>query len=315
MSLDRRSFLLAGLCAVPGLSAAETRLRRVACFSCGGTRLAPALARLGWKTGQDLRIEPRALAESPAQAEVDAAAREVVAGAPDVIVTFMREQVGALVRATRTIPVVAALHDPVMEGFARSLGRPGGNVTGIAFNSPESTKMTFRLLGATLPRLKRLHMLEPPGWLLAPTVKAVRAEITSEKGYAFDRHPVDGTAAAVRVLEAIRDPREEALVMAVSPHGFDHAGFAARILRARVAAIDMTGKLGAATLLAADLRHLDMWTRLAALVDQVLRGADPAVIPFEQPTHLEVILNRRVASAIGLTFPPDVMMRATKVIE
>lgn len=315
MSLDRRSFVLAGLCLVQGIAAAEAPRRRVVCFACGGKRLAPALAGLGWREGGNLVLEPYPLGESPSQLRIDAAAREVVASTPDVIVTFMREQAGALVRATRRIPVVAALHDPVVEGFAQSLSRPGGNVTGIAFSSPESVKLTFWLLGAVLPRLKRIHTIEPPGWNDRPTAKAVRSAITAEKGYVFEPHEVDSHAGAVKVLDSIRDPREEALVLTAALHGFDKADFSARVLRARVALLDMTGQMETGVLLYAGLRHQDMWGRLAAIVDQVLRGANPATIPFEQPTHAEVQLDRRTAAAIGVAFPPEVLMRATKITD
>jgi len=312
---DRRAFLLAGLCAAPGLGLAQAPLRRVACFHCGGTRLGPALGAMGWRLGQDLRIEPRSLGDSPAQGAIDAAAREVVATAPDVVVTFMREQVGAVVRATRTIPVVAALHDPVADGFARTLARPGGNVTGIAFSSPESVKMTFRILGQALPALRRLHTLEPPGWSELATVKGVRSEIAAKRGLAFEPHPVADLAQATRVLESIRNPREEALVFAVAMRGFDYAAFAPKVLRSRVAMVDMSGQLEEASLLGAGMRHPDMWGRLAAIVDQVLRGTNPAGIPFELPTHAVVTLNRRVAATIGVTFPPEVLLRATRLID
>lgn len=315
MSLDRRSFLLAGVCLTPGLAAVAAPRRRVVCFSCGGTRLAPALAGLGWRQGGNLVLEPRLLGDSPSQEQIDAAAREVAATSPDVIVAFMRERVGALVRATRRIPVVAALHDPVVEGFAQSLARPGGNVTGIAFSSPESVKLTFRLLGDALPRLKRIHTLESPGWNEEPTVKAVRGAITAERGYVFEPHAVDSHAGAVKVLDSIRDPREEALVVSTALRGFDKVDFSARVLRARIAVLDMTGQMETGVLLAAGLRHRDMWGRLAAIVDQILRGASPANIPFEQPMHAEVELDRRTAGAIGVTFPPELLMRATKITD
>ena len=316
MSPGRRGFLFAALAsALPGIAPGQPAPRRVVCFDCGGARLEPAMAALGWKQGANFSLAPRRIGGGASRGEVEEAAREVVAQAPDAIVCFMREHAGALVRATRTIPIVAGLHDPVLEGFAESVARPGGNVTGIAFSSPESVKMTFRLLGASVPGLRRIHTLEPRGWNETPTVGNVRREIATEKGFVFQPHVLERTGDALRVLEGIRSPREEALVLAAPLEGFDYAAFAARILQARVPALDMTGRMEAAALLSAGLRHSDVWARLAAIVDKVLRGASPASIPFEQPTHAEVILNRRVAAAIGVAFPPDLVMRATRIIE
>jgi putative ABC transport system substrate-binding protein len=77
----------------------------------------------------------------------------------------------------------------------------------------------------------------------------------------------------------------------------------------------MYGSMETGSLLRAGLRHEDSWGRIAAIVNQILRGANPATIPFELPTHAEVELDRRTAKAIGVSFPPEVLMRATKVIE
>ena len=316
MSLDRRAFVLAGRSLAWGAARAESGVRHVAYFGLGrGAPLLAALASLGWRQGNNLRFEPRELERFAPEADVLTAAHDLVAGRPDVIVSMLRDRIGPLARATRSFPIVAGLHDPVADGFAQSLSRPGGNVTGLAFASPEGVKLVFRLLGSVLPQLKRIHTLEPPGFHLEPTVKDVRAAVTVEKGYIFQPHAVQTYADATRALAAVRNRREEAVVLTVNGPDFDHVDFAARVLRARVATIDMYGNMESGSLLRAGLRHEDVWGRLAAIADKILRGANPATIPFEQPTHAEVELDRRTAKAIGVTFPPEVMMRATKVVE
>jgi putative ABC transport system substrate-binding protein len=316
MSPDRRVFLLAGLSFASVVAHGQPATRQVATFGPGrGAPLAARFASLGWKEGQNLRVDSRIVDQYASRAGLDLAARDLVAGRPDVIVAMLSERVGALVRATRSIPIVAGLHDPVLDGFAQSLVRPGGNVTGLALASPESVKLMFRLLGAVLPDLKRVHTLEPPGFHLRATVREVRDAVAAEKGFAFHPHPVETYADATRALATVRNPREEAVVLTVDGRDFDYADFAARVLRARIPTIDMYGNMQAGSLLRAGLRHEDLWGRMAAIVDKVLRGANPATIPFEQPTHADVELDRRTANAIGVTFPPEVMMRATKVIE
>jgi putative ABC transport system substrate-binding protein len=313
MNRTRRGLVALTLALAPGLAAAE-RVATVAFVAsrARGTLLPPALASRGWTVGRNLRWEPRI---ATADAGIEAAAREALALKPDLVIAFLRESVEAVVRANPAMAVVAALHDPVIEGFARSLAQPGGRVTGIALSSPDGVKMTFRILASTLPRLKRIHALGPQEHHAWPTVVAVRGAITAEKGIAFVEHSPRDTAAALRIVSGIRDPGEEAVVLGSALPGLDYDAFSAAVLRARVAAIDMTGGMKAGSLLGAGMYHADMWGRLAAIADQVLRGANPATIPFEQPTHSALQLDMRTSRAIGVPFPPEVLMRATKVIE
>jgi putative ABC transport system substrate-binding protein len=174
--------------------------------------------------------------------------------------------------------------------------------------------MTFRLLGATLPRLKRVHALAVPAFHRSPTVVATRRAISQERGYVFVEHSPASPGEAARIVAGIRNPAEEAIVVARVP-GFDAAAFSEVVLRARVPTIDTSGLMKTGSLLSAGMYHPDLFGRLAAIVDQVLRGADPANIPIEQPTHAEVTLDLRTAAAIGVTFPREVLMRATQLIE
>lgn len=315
--MTRRAFLAGGLALACTLAAGQgASMRRVAYLSVGGSLkgLAAGLASLGWVEGRNLRLERRVPTEPGGRAQVDAAARELLAGEPDVVVAFLRDQVAAIARANATVPIVAALHDPVLDGFAKSHARPGGRVTGVAFSSPEGVKMSFRLLGAVMPRLERIHALGPTGFHETPTVVSTRRGITEEKGYVFVPHVVATHHDAVRVVQSIRERAAEAVAVAHVPD-LDYAALGAAVLQARVAVLDTTGRMPTGSLLSAGLYHRDLWGRMAAIVDQVLRGVDPAVIPFEQPTHAEVVLNRRTAAAIGMAFPEEVLMRATKIID
>lgn len=316
MTLARRAFLLAGLSVASGLAAGQPAVRRVAYLSGGaaGTPLAAALSPYGWIEGRNLRVETRISDHYLPQASHDAAARELVGKRPEVIVAFFRDRVGALARATRSIPIVAGLNDPVLEGFARSLARPGGNVTGITYSSPEALELLFWLLGAVLPKLRRIHSLAPRAFHERDTVVSTRRKVAAAMGLVFVPGAVETNADAEQILAAIRNVREEAIVI-TGMRNFDYADFAAKALRARVATLDTAGEIETGFLMGGGMKHLDPWARLGSIVDQVLRGADPAVIPFELPTHVEVILNRKAAAAIGVTFPQEVLLRATRIIE
>lgn len=315
--MGRRAFLLSGLALAPGISAAQpAAIRRVGYLSTGRppTRLAAALAALGWTEGRTLHLMVRT-SEGP-EASLDARARELVAERPEVVVAVLREAVTAIRRASPSVAIVAAVHDPVLDGFAQSLARPGGRVTGLTFSSPDSVKMSFRLIGEVMPGLRRIHAIAEGGFHRVATVVSVRREIAAERGIEFVEHDVRTTAEAARVVERVRNRREEAIVVGQGlARDFDFPELAAHVLRARVATIDTTGRMEGGFLLAAGLRHADMWGRLASIVDQVLRGADPATIPFEQPMHSYVVLNRRTAAAIGVRFPETVLLRATQVID
>jgi len=314
--MKRRAFLATALALGSGGVVAEpTAVRRVGYLAGGrstGKGLSARLAALGWIEGRNLHLVKRGFAQG-GQAAADAGARELLAERPEVVVAFLRESVQAVVRADATVPIVAVLHDPVIEGFARSHGRPGGRVTGVALSSPEGVKLSFRLLGAVMPRLKRIHALSAGSFHTRPTVTAVRESIGRELGWEFVPHVIASQAQALAVVEAIRSRTEEAVAIADVP-GLDYEGLGAALLRARVAAMDTTGHMERGSLLSAGMYHPDFWGRLAAIVDKVLRGGDPAEIPFEQPTHAEVVLDRRTAAAIGVTFPQEVLLRATKII-
>lgn len=220
--------------------------------------------------------------------------------------------------AARTIPVVfAILSDPVGQGFVTSLARPGGNITGISNQHPESAVKSLELLKEVVPSAKRVAILSNPTNSSLPQV-------------------IQDMQAAARVLRL-----ETTIVNAGAPAEFENAF--AEIARNRpdglVILSDAMFLTEVARLVTLAARHrlptmggnndipqsgglmsyganrLAMIRRAAILVDKILKGAKPADLPVEQPTKFELVINRKTAKALGLTIPQALLIRADRVID
>jgi putative ABC transport system substrate-binding protein len=268
------------------------------------------LAEFGWVEGRTLRIEWRFGEGDPSR--FPALARELVALHPDVIATASTQRTRVLVEATRTIPILTVVGDPVGSGFAESLARPGRNVTGLSLGTIDVAQKQADMLRAAVPRLAKVAILRGPQStrhfaeaaerefrILGVDARIVTVATLADAEAAFRELP-RGRGAAFIFGEVIgAGATDEVLQLAI---------------RHRVplmAGNDDFVKRGA--LLAYTLEHADADRRMASMVDRVLRGADPATIPFELPDKSALFINRRTATAIGLALPPDFALRATHV--
>jgi putative ABC transport system substrate-binding protein len=235
----------------------------------------------------------------------------------DLIVTSAPAATRAAKEATTTIPIVMVLvADPVRFGFVNSLARPGGNITGFAFLLPEISGKRLELLKETIPRLSRVAVL----WNAANLYKET------------DLKEVQPVADALKVAVHALRVRE--------PNGFDDAFKAAAKVRvqglltlddpftiahrARITSLALRHKLpaiyavrpfvDAGGLMYYGPDRFDQNRRAAAYVDKILKGTKPADLPVEQPTKFDFVINLKSAKQIGLTIPPNVLVRATTVI-
>ena len=246
-------------------------------------------------------------------------AKEFIDLQPDVLVAGNTPAVLSLLRETRTIPIVfTLLSDPVGSGVVASLARPGGNATGF-------TAFEFSLAGKWLEMLKDI----------APAVKRV-ALLFNPDTSTYAKHYlsfIEGAAPTFKVLitsAAIRSVTDmEAAVTAharepgggliVLPDTFTFANRGPLIsaaARNRVPAIyALRGQAIDGGLVSYGPDTLDLWRRAAAYVDRILRGANPAELPVQQPTKYELLINLQTARALGLEVPPTLLARADEVIE
>lgn len=267
------------------------------------------MAELGHIYGRDFVTE--LCGTDNMQAVADLVGRQV-----DVIVaTGGGAALSRLKEATTTIPIVmTAARDPVRQGFARSLARPGGNFTGMSLLSLELAGKRLQLLkeivpgadtvgivwDATISELWRLAQAsgQSSGW------KPLSVEIGDFK---------DVPAA----FKAAADAGAGALLVPASGILFSHAGEIAKLAaQLRVPAMyELRPFVDGGGLVSYGANIEDIWRRAATYVDKILAGAKPAELPIEQPTKFELVINARAAAALGLTIPPSILIRADDVVD
>jgi putative ABC transport system substrate-binding protein len=275
------------------------------------------LRDLGYVEGRNLVIEYRA-AEGKFE-RLPALAAELVALKVDVIVAAAGTP-GALAakQATRTFPIVfPAASDPVASGLVTSLARPGGNVTGLSFFTPELVGKCLELLTQAVPGISRVAVLWQPGErpeknMLKGAEVAARA-LGVRLQFVEARGPDDFD----RAFSEMAGARAGALTVVTSTMFF--------IERRRLVDLAEKNRLpavypwreyaDAGGLMAYGPNVADLFRRAAGYVDKILKGAKPGDLPVEQPTKFELVINLKTAKALGLTIPQSLLQRADQVIE
>lgn len=295
-----------------GLSTREAGLVYVQALEKG-------LADAGYALGRNLLIDYRT-----AEGKIERLP-ELVAGLVearvDVIVTSGVHTVRATQRAAGSIPIVMAFaSDPVGEGFAASLARPGGNITGLTFDAaPQAYAKPLEFLREIFPRESR------NAWITSPD--AGKPVDVAHKQAIRDAAPKLGfSLAAVQVasledvepsVERVRRLGVKAFVWYGAQNVFNAQPRVARAaLKARLAVVSMQpGMADAGGLLRYGPEVLDLFRRVAVHVDKIFRGAKPGDLPIEQPTRFLLHLNLQTARALGLKIPQSLLVRADRVIE
>jgi putative tryptophan/tyrosine transport system substrate-binding protein len=275
------------------------------------------LRELGYVEGKNINIEWRS-----AEGKIDrlpALANELVRLKIDVIVTGGPAPTRAAKGATSTIPIVMAQdNDPVGSGFVASLARPGGNMTGLATLAPELSGKRLELLKEVVPKLSRVAVFgtsTQPGNAQALKETELAAGALGVKLQYLD---VLGPKDIEAAFRAASKGRAGAVLMMVP-------GRIANSLREEMVDLAVKSRLpaiygGRASVEAGGLMGYgvnlpDLDRRAATYVDKILKGAKPADLPVEQPKKFEFIINLKAAKQIGLTIPPNVLVRADRVIK
>jgi len=274
-----------------------------------------ALKELGHEEGKDISIEVR-WAEGKTE-RLDSLAAEAVALNPAVILTGSSAGVAACRKATSTIPIVfTTAADPVGQGFVASLRRPGGNVTGIVLHAGLTGKIV-EIAREALPAARRLAILvhdqdprhknhldvfEPSARRFKFEPLVVRIARADELDRAFNE-------LAQRTADALVVPNL-ALLTSLRQQLVEHARKGRLpLLSTNPYFAETGGLLGYGT------TTEENWRRAAALVDKILRGANPAEIPVEQPERFQLVVNMKTAKAIGVSLSKVTLLRADRVIE
>lgn len=274
------------------------------------------LGELGYIEGRNIVIECRA---APGKwEELPELAAELVRLNVEVLVTEGTPASLAAKQATRLLPVIMVyVGDPVASGLVSSLGRPGGNVTGVSMNANEIVRKDVELLKEIAPGLSRVAVwMDSTNPSHLPAFAAMEATADRLK-VRLQRVDVRTAADLDGGFAATLSHRAEAIaVYPLSVTPVDIKRIADFAVKNRLPTVTNTAEYIKVGLLAGYGPNVpDQYQRAAAYIERVLKGAQPADLPVEQPTKLDLVINGRTAKALGVTLPPSIRLRAVEVIE
>jgi putative ABC transport system substrate-binding protein len=275
--------------------------------------LLPELEPYGFVVGRNLAVESRA---GPPDA-LPALARELLAGRPDVVVTLGFFATRAMSEATGGVPIVVSAPDPVASGFAASLARPGGNVTGFTNMTVELQIKCLEQLTDAVPAARRIGLLMSAPSPQALAIERALRETASRAGIELATVYARGAPEYPAAFAALRAAGGAALMIASDLQFItDSPMLAAQALDARLpTSCEVAEMARDGCMLSYGQNRRVMRRRLADQIARIFRGAAPAEIPIEQPTVFEFIVNLHSARAIGLAIPAILLGRADEVIE
>jgi putative ABC transport system substrate-binding protein len=273
------------------------------------------LKDLGYVEGQTIAIEER-WADGRAE-QLPALVADLVGLRMDVLVAASSPGALAAKKATETIPIVAIAADPVGLGLVASLARPGGNVTGLSYFVEAISAKRLQLLGELVPGLARVAVLRNPMVENHATFFQETESAARTLGMALQPLDVRGPEDFEAAFAAAKQGNVQALI------AFDDAVTLVHSRRL----VDLAASSRLPTmyflrefpdeggLISYSPSYVDLLGRAATFVDKILKGAKPADLPVEQPTKLELVINRKTANALGLAVPPALLAQADEVIE
>jgi len=275
------------------------------------------LRELGYAPGRDVVFEYRS-ALGGGSAELAKAASELLAAKVDVLVAAGPRPILAATQATTTVPIVMVRGADVVEtGLIASLARPGRNLTGLAVNAAEIAAKRVQLLKEAVPGLSRVAVLWNAA-LPSMTLEFQNIEQASPTlGVTVQSVRVGGSSELDQAFAAIAGGHAQGLVVLFGPLRGDDLSriveFTASHLLPTIFELGQGVRGGG--LMEFGPSNVQMFHRAAAFVDKIANGADPAAIPVEEPTSFELVINLKVAKALGLAIPQTLLGRADKVIE
>ena len=326
--MDRRRFLLtslAGALAVPVAAQAQRApMQRIGVLHLGSAAslhsrldaLREGLRDHGYVEGQSIAIDVR-VADGRAD-QLSALVRELLALNVKAIVTSGTTSVWAAKDASKTTPIViAAGADPVLMGFAHSLARPGGNITGLSILADEILQKRLQLLREAVPQAKivgfLLHAANPGNSAF------VSAMTTAASSLGLQMRVVSVSAAndLSHAFAEMARAKADALVVIEDASLLGHEKNIGDLALSHRLPTMLGNRrfVHAGGLMSYGLLYEDLWRRAAGYVDRILKGANPADMPIEQPTKFDLVINLKTAKALGLTIPPSLLARADQVIE
>jgi putative ABC transport system substrate-binding protein len=278
--------------------------------------LLQGLAQLGWTDGHNVQIDIR---WGGGDAErIRKSAAELAALAPDVIFATGSASVGAMLRATRSVPIVFAIvPDPVGSGFVNSLSRPGGNATGFMQFEYSLSGKWLELLKQIAPGVTRAAVLWDPAITAGIGQFAVIQSVAPSVGVELSPVNVRDAGEIERGVAAFAQSSNGGLILTASALSVVHRNLTiALAVRHKLPAVYTTrGFVTDGGLISYGANFIDQFRQAAGYVDRILRGEKPADLPVQAPTKYELVINLKTAKALGLDVPTSLLARADEVIE
>jgi putative ABC transport system substrate-binding protein len=274
------------------------------------------LAKLGWTDGGNIQFDERWPADNMDLVRSHAAS--LVASNPDIIVASGGRIVPVLMRLTRSIPIVLpGASDPVGVGWARSLARPGGNVTGFTSFELSTLGKSLDILKQIAPAIVRVALIYNPDNPNSVHYRRISEGASAWLGIEMVDQPIHGLADIDRAVASLADNGNGGIFflpdITINALRDD---VIALVARRRVPAIysdTFFVKLGGLAFYGPD--RMEGFSRSAGYVDRILRGEKPGDLPFQQPIKYELMINSTAAKALGLELSPALLALADEVIE
>ena len=286
------------------------------------------LDQLGWHDGRNVEFVFRYVGDDPGR--LAEAAKELVRMDVMVIATAGDLSTRAAQQVTRTIPIVALVGHPVESGFAKSLSRPGTNITGFAVIADDLAIKRLQLLQELVPRLERVAAL----WDPATHERQAKAAQAAARGLGLHVDIVRADAAKGVVAAAVKADAVKADGMQAAFQAAAQRGAQAVLVLISPALIGLRTEVARAAarqrlpamyhspvftevggLIAYGPSLEEQWRQLAATIDRILKGARAEELPFQQPSRFELHVNLKAARELGVAVPESILLRANRVIE
>jgi putative ABC transport system substrate-binding protein len=274
------------------------------------------LARLGWTRNRNVQFDERWTTDNMDLIRANTA--NLVELKPDVIVATGGRVVPILMQLTRSIPIIIpGTTDPVVTGWAESLARPGGNVTGFTISESSVLGKLLETLKLVAPAISHVAMIYNPDNAIAPPYVGLFETFARSLAIEPIIAPVHGIGDIDRIIESLAQQRNSG--------AYFHGDLSTTALRDQVTALVARHRVPAiyvdrifissGGLVSYDSDRVDIYRRSASYVDRILRGEKPSDLPFQQPTKYQLTINLRAARALGLDISPIVLSLADEVIE
>jgi len=278
--------------------------------------LREGLQQLGWTEGRNIRTDYRWGVSDPERSR--AAAKELLALSPDVIMPATTQMLTAARQENSLVPVVFVnISDPVGTGFVESLARPGGNITGFTNFEYTMGEKWLQTLKEIAPGVTRTAIIANPK--NPNTALYLRAIEPVARSFALQLAvmPVNDAAEIERTIEAFARESNGSLLVMPDPLTITHRELIVALAARHRLPAGYPYRLFAASggLLSYGTDRVDLYRRAGAYVDRVLKGTRAGELPIQQPIKFELVINLKTAKALGLDVPPTLLARADEVIE